>query len=105
LAIADLETASALYPSNPNVYAEWAHALTYRGDAHRKTGDFVAALKDLNKAIKLDPELESAYVARALNNSALGRDNESTIDLEKAVALGFNRYLLIAMIEETKLNK
>ena len=73
-ALADLQRAAELFPSNAAAYATWAEALGLRGDAYRKSGDFVRALQDLSEAVRLNPELVDAYVDRALTNAALGRD-------------------------------
>ena len=94
--------AAGLYPSNATVYSTWAQALNYRGDVYRQTGDLVRALQDLTSAVRLDPQLVDAYVARALTNTALGRDGDALTDLQKATELGFNLYLLMAMLDEVQ---
>ena len=101
-AIADLRRAAELFPSNAAAYATWAEALALRGDAYRKSGDFVRALADLSEAVRLDPGWVDAYVNRALTNAALGRDGDALADLTKATDLGFNRFLLMAMLEEVR---
>ena len=82
--------------------ATWAEALVLRGDAYRKNGDFVRALADLDEAARLDPGSVDAYVNRALTNAALGRDGDALADLTRATELGFNRYLLRAMLDEVR---
>lgn len=71
----------ALAPTDPK-------ALCDRGIVRGHLGRHVEALADLDLAIDLDPSLERAYSARAVELIALERSAEACPDLQKAHELG-----------------
>jgi tetratricopeptide (TPR) repeat protein len=53
-----------------------------RGLVHEKSGDYQAALKDIDRAIGLDPEYGAAYYSRANLHSNMGNEDRATKDIE-----------------------
>jgi tetratricopeptide (TPR) repeat protein/O-antigen ligase len=74
-----------------------------RGSVYRLLGQHERAYEDLSQAIILSRGGDArAYYNRALASTALGRDAEASVDLERAVELGVDRNTLTAAIEEIK---
>ncbi|MFQ5917545.1 MAG: tetratricopeptide repeat protein, partial [Candidatus Binatia bacterium] len=65
-------------------------------------GQYERAIQDLDQAIRLNPLLVLAYADRALAHTLVGRDAEAEKDIDKAVALGFDRALLEKEVEREK---
>ncbi len=58
------------------------------GTAYLSLGNFVQAVTNLDRAIRLDPFNSDAYGNRAVANAALGQENLVADDVEKAISLG-----------------
>ena len=52
-----------------------------------KKADYETAVRDISKAIELNPNLAEAYNNRGLAYNNLGKYNEAIIDLDKAIEL------------------
>ena len=63
---------------------------------------YEAALADYSEAISLAPTDAESYAGRATTAAYLGRDEEADADAARAVELGFNRYLMEAMLAEAR---
>ena len=64
-----------------------ASAYCFRGIVRNELEQYRAAIRDLTKSINLDNTLILSYYERANANFFLGRSEEATSDLEKALAL------------------
>lgn len=80
-AIKDYTTA---YEKNPKS----AEALRQRGFVKKERGDFKAALTDYDLALKVDSNLGSAYVNKAVVLDTLGQKEEACKNYEKALEHG-----------------
>jgi len=58
------------------------------GTAYLTLGNFVQAVTNLDRAIKLDPSNSDAYGNRAVAHAALGQEELVAADVELAVSLG-----------------
>lgn len=58
------------------------------GTAYLSLGNFVQAVTNLNRSIKLDPSNSDAYGNRAVAHAALGQEDLVAVDVETAVSLG-----------------
>lgn len=58
------------------------------GTAYLSLGNFVQAVTNLNRSIKLDPSNSDAYGNRAVAHAALGQEDLVAADVEAAVSLG-----------------
>ena len=58
------------------------------GTAYLSLGNFVQAVTNLNRSIKLDPSNSDAYGNRAVAHAALGQEDLVAVDVEAAVSLG-----------------
>ena len=58
------------------------------GTAYLSLGNFVQAVTNLNRSIKLDPSNSDAYGNRAVAHAALGQEDLVAADVETAVSLG-----------------
>lgn len=63
-------------------------ALTLRGKAKQRLGDFDAAMKDYNAAISIDPDFANAYFARGSIYVMQNRRNQACVDFKTAARLG-----------------
>ena len=63
---------------------------------------YEAALGDYSEAIALAPTDADSHAGRAAAAAYLGRDDEADVDAARAVGLGFNRYLMAAMLAEAR---
>jgi tetratricopeptide (TPR) repeat protein len=75
-AIADLERALRINPSEVN-------ALYQRAIQYEHKGNLTAALADINKAIQLDPKIGNFLVERGVILSLMGRDKEAQVDFDR----------------------
>jgi Flp pilus assembly protein TadD len=71
-------------------------AWTYRGSLRNRMKDHNAALKDLDQALKLDPEDPVALYEKALALSALGKEKEARQLAERVIALNRNQIAVLA---------
>lgn len=62
---------------------ESTELLVRRGRLHRENGDAVASLRDLDRALALDPAQANAMLERGLTLSALGRDGDAEAQLTR----------------------
>ena len=58
-----------------------------RSEAWLAKGDRLAALRDADEAVKLDPNAPVNYAARAAVMRALSRNDDAIADLRKALTL------------------
>ena len=79
---------------------DYAQAYLSRGTAHYNMGNFELALKDLTDAITLDTDI--GYFGRSLALTRMGRDEEASQDLERAVESGLDQTTLAGLIQEIK---
>ena len=65
------------------------HQLHYRGRgiAHFRLAEYHRALKDLDRAVLIDPDFASAYDWRALTHELLGNEQEKQADRQTACSL------------------
>ena len=73
-----------------------------RGLTYFDLGQMERVIQDLGEAIRLDPVLAEAYLGRAMAYTFLGKDREAQQDVDRALALGFDRGTLDGAIEEIK---
>ena len=71
--------------------AGYAKAYALRGKAHKDTGDVDKALKDLDKAIALDPKMGEAYYVRAQAMEIMGEMDKAGADYKKACSAGYRQ--------------
>lgn len=57
------------------------------GISKAKGDDLAGALKDLNKAIKINPKLAEAYCYRGIVKAVKGKRPEAIADFDKAIAI------------------
>lgn len=79
LALADLTVAIKLSPNDPLNY-KW------RGIIRRKTGDFDAGLKDLNRAIDLNPDADT-YYHRGKLYEEMGKQDLAIADASRSIVI------------------
>tara|TARA_Y100000310_G_scaffold39490_1_gene37052 strand:- start:894 stop:2126 length:1233 start_codon:yes stop_codon:yes gene_type:complete len=79
--VAPTDEAIALYTQVLELQPSNAEALAYRGWAHRRSGDAVAARSDLEAAVESDPTYPDARVFRASQRLADGDANGAAQDL------------------------
>ena len=79
-------------------------ALAYnnRGLAYGGISEYQKAIENYDEAIRLDHQLAGAYALRALDYTNLDRDLEAQQDTERAIELGFTRFLLESAIQEAR---
>lgn len=82
-AIADLDQAIRLSPSDPNLYLN-------RGVAHYQAGNLSAALNDYNQALKLNPNFAEAWSNRSQVYVTQQRYDEANSDASRAIQLNPN---------------
>lgn len=58
------------------------------GLAHEKRGDYVSAIHEYDRAIRLDPALAWAFYHRGISHGNIGNDREQAEDLRAAARLG-----------------
>ena len=61
-----------------------------RSEAWLKKGDNIAALRDADQAVNLDPKDAANYAARAAVMRALNRNDDAIADLRKGLTLNPN---------------
>jgi len=79
-ALADLDRALALEPTNAGFYAD-------RGETYRLTKQYGQALADLDRALDLDSQNAWALGSRGQVHRALGHNTEALNDLDRALAI------------------
>ncbi|MFZ4927908.1 tetratricopeptide repeat protein [Chryseobacterium sp. Mn2064] len=77
--------------------AEKPESLLYngRGDVYFKMKKYKEALTDINKAISIDTKFAPSYVSKALILFETAKSKEACENLDKAVALGYEKAVLI----------
>lgn len=55
-----------------------------QGNTHKEQGEFEEAIKDLNQAIKINPDFGKAYLNRGIAHYKKGNLNEAINDLQQA---------------------
>lgn len=78
---------SAIIDAGTDTAKNLAGAYNNRGLAYRKKGDADRAVKDYNRAIKLDPEHASAYYNRGLVSYDKGKFDQALKDYDRAIEL------------------
>ena len=63
---------------------------------------WASTIEDYDEAIRLNPQYDRAYAARAVSYTFLGQDAEAQQDFQQAVTLGFDASALRAHIEGAK---
>ena len=84
---------------------EYTASYYNRGQAYFTVGRPRLAVKDHTRAIELsqnDPQQPLAYAGRAMAYTLLEQDEEAQGDMSKAIELGFDPGLLVALINEVK---
>jgi tetratricopeptide (TPR) repeat protein len=71
-------------------------AWTYRGSLRNRMNNHEAALKDLDQALKLEPEDPVAIFEKAVALSALGNKEEARRLAEKVIAMNRNQIAVLA---------
>ncbi|PKF73456.1 tetratricopeptide repeat protein [Chryseobacterium sp. PMSZPI] len=76
--------------------AEKPESLLYngRGDVFLKMKKYKEAVADVNKAIAIDPKFSQSYVTKALVLFDTAKPKEACENLDKAVALGYEKAIL-----------
>ncbi|WP_343680494.1 tetratricopeptide repeat protein [Chryseobacterium arthrosphaerae] len=76
--------------------SEKPESLLYNGraDVYLKMKKYREALTDVNKAVSIDPKFSQSYVTRALILFDTGKPKEACDNLDKAVALGYEKAVL-----------
>ncbi|HLD55536.1 MAG TPA: tetratricopeptide repeat protein [Candidatus Nanoarchaeia archaeon] len=64
-----------------------AGCLNNKGSVKNNLGDYLEAIKNFDKAIRLKPELEAVWNNRGIAKSQLGRYKEAITDFDKAIRL------------------
>ena len=72
---------------NPESYI----ALMNRGKISTRQGQWMAGIKDLSEAIKIQPTLAEAFYQRAICDTGAGITAQAVRDLEKAISLGYKK--------------
>jgi tetratricopeptide (TPR) repeat protein len=72
-----------LNPNDANAYIE-------RGNIKRRTGDFIGAIEDFNKALKIFPGDAVTYYSRGIARSNFNDFKGAAEDFTKAIELGLN---------------
>ena len=72
----------------PKTDSSFALPYYWRSVSYSATGKKMEALSDLNTAIKINPNLTSAYLARGMIKWAIGKRDEGCIDFGMAASLG-----------------
>ena len=101
-AIADLVVSTDLMPSDAESYAAAARAHRRRAAAHMENQAHAAAYADYSEGVALAPGDAESHAGLAMAATFLGRDAEADAEAAKAVELGFNRYLMAAMLAEAR---
>ncbi|MDD1724690.1 MAG: tetratricopeptide repeat protein [Methanospirillum sp.] len=72
------ERALTFYPNDPEILSTYGYSLG-------KLGDFIAAMKYIDKAIELEPGYARAYLYKGLVNSFYGQRNDAITALQKGL--------------------
>ena len=80
-ASANISSLSDVVDRNPNS----AEALTTRGVAYAKIGQYDSAISDFSKATQINPNSAAALTDRALAYRSIGRNEEAMADFNRAI--------------------
>jgi tetratricopeptide (TPR) repeat protein len=83
-AISDYEKAISLAPNNPNIYFDFA-------EYYYRLNNYPFAKKNLDAAIKLNPNFNQALYYRGLANVGLNNSHDAGIDFLKAESMTLNK--------------
>ena len=75
------DRSTKLAPDDPKVFCD-------RSDAHFRRGDYAAALKDAERAVRNENHRGSAYAARGRALAMLGRSRDARVSFEEAIECG-----------------
>ena len=75
------DRSTKLAPDDPKVFCD-------RSDAHFRRGDYAAALKDAERAVRNENHRGSAYAARGRALTMLGRARHVRVSFEEAIECG-----------------
>jgi len=81
---------------------DYAIAYTNRGELKRRLGDTEGAMKDLNKAIEIDPNFALAYISRGALKERLKNTDGAMEDYNKAIEIDPNLALTYANLGALK---
>ncbi len=100
-----LNKAITAYSEAIRLNPEYTAAYYNRGQAYFAVGRPGRAIENHTRAIDLslnDPQQPLAYAGRAMAFTLLGQNDQAQADIAKAVELGFDPSLLVALITELK---
>lgn len=63
--------------------------------AKRKKGNYIGAIKESNKFIRLLPDDARGYTSRGFAKKSLGKFDEANVDFSKAISLQPNEYMYL----------
>ncbi|HVG70754.1 MAG TPA: tetratricopeptide repeat protein [Vicinamibacterales bacterium] len=75
------DRSTTLAKDDPKVFCD-------RSDAHFRRGDYVAALKDAERAVRNESHRGSSYAARGRALAMLGQTGEARVSFQEAIELG-----------------
>lgn len=71
-----------------------------RADVYLALKKYKEASSDVEKAIKMDPKFNIAYLTKAKLQMETGKEKEGCETLDKAVKLGYERYLILDLLKK-----
>ncbi len=80
-------------------------AYNNRGETYGQLGKYKRAIEDYDEAIRLNPQLASAFANRAVAYTYLGRDLEAQQDTKRGIELGLDRGILRSAILKAQRNR
>lgn len=72
------ERALTFYPNDPEILSAYGYSLG-------RLGDYIAAMKYINKAIEIEPRYARAYLYKGLINSFYGQKNDAITAFQKGI--------------------
>ena len=86
--VGDVTRAFEHYDQSTALAQDDAKVFSDRSDAHFRRGDYAAALKDAQRAVRNQSHRGSAYAARGRALAMLGRSRHARVSFEEAIELG-----------------
>ena len=103
--LVDLKYLIQIFTADQKGYIAVSLALKKRGDVLRSLGRFEEAIKDYSNAIDFNRQDPDLFAGRSVAQAATGLYEESDIDANIAISLGFNKFLLDTMLEVARIKK